>query len=606
MSKSNLSKVVLLMALVLAVLYPSSAAHATDFSKLNIAANSFVPEDETRYTVTFSTPQDLAMSVNKSIYLDLPVGYQLINNSSQDANPGISLSSLQYKKVGDKYYSILGGSTRVIQEVYKTRLQYTPITSDTIPAGTDIHLLVPGVINPPGQAEATLQLSIETLDGAGYTGNCNILFGAAPTETPQFLSVKATKSLSIEASWAPVENATRYQLYYSLNRDGHYIQACDFGYEPLPGQVWSLTNTACQFSANGNGGLQPGRTYYFQVRAGNEFGFGAYSPIAEVTTPQVQVSTANIAHNITGIDPATKLDLTFSQPIKVLDADKVQVFEKSTGTPIPVTISVYQNKLTLAATFNYATTYQLVFYDQALENAETPGVYNPLSIWNFSTKNRPSSSSSSSDNSTSTPTTPNPLPLPETSQPKHSFVDLDNHWAKNVIEDFSQLNYIQGVDNLHFAPDRPITRAEFVTLVTRIFPMNKRAPIPFSDVPTNAWYYDSLSQAYGAGLIQGRDTTHFAPNQYITREEMAVIVGKLLVHEQKISTANTSILEQFSDASKISSWSKSACALLVDQGILQGDNRQLSPTKNTTRAETVVVMNKLLKLINNQGGATTV
>lgn len=585
------------MSLLFVMLYPTTAANAEVFNQLNITANSFVPGDETRYMVKFSASQNLNMSVNKSIYLDLPVQYQLINNSSQDENPGISLASLQYKKPSDKYYSILAGNTQVVQEVYKTRLQYTPVTSDTIPSGTDIHLIIPGVINPTGQAKATLQLTIKSTDQIEYAGNSEVTFGAAPTEAPQSLTVNASTSLGVDAEWAPVANATRYQLYYSLTHDGYYIQACDFGREPMPGEVWSLTDTACQFSGIGNGGLQAGRTYFFKVRAGNDFGFGAFSPVVQITTPQVQVSAANISNNAVGLDPATALQLSFTEQIKILDADRIQIFEKATGIPIPVTTATYQNKVTLSTNLNYATNYQLVFYEQALEYSEIPGVYNPLLIWNFSTKNRPSSGSSNDSTDTSAPVSP--LPLPATAAPNHSFTDIERHWARTAIENFSQYNYIQGIDATHFAPDQQITRAEFVTLVTRIFPINTKAPISFSDVPTNAWYYTSVSQAYHAGLIQGRDATHFAPNEFITRQEIAVIVAKLLAQKQNTATVNSAVLEQFADANTISLWSKSACALLVDQGLLQGYNQHLSPGKNTTRAETVVILDKLLKLINN-------
>ncbi|MFC4769297.1 S-layer homology domain-containing protein [Effusibacillus consociatus] len=48
--------------------------------------------------------------------------------------------------------------------------------------------------------------------------------------------------------------------------------------------------------------------------------------------------------------------------------------------------------------------------------------------------------------------------------------------------------------------------------------LSNEAIVPFKDVSTQDWYYESVSRAYDAGLVKGIDPDHFAPNARITRE----------------------------------------------------------------------------------------
>lgn len=62
----------------------------------------------------------------------------------------------------------------------------------------------------------------------------------------------------------------------------------------------------------------------------------------------------------------------------------------------------------------------------------------------------------------------------------------------------------------------------------------------FKDVPKDTWGYDDLQYAVEEGVINGYPDGTFKPDQQLTRQEMAVICGRLLkiiseksLHERK-------------------------------------------------------------------------
>ena len=78
-----------------------------------------------------------------------------------------------------------------------------------------------------------------------------------------------------------------------------------------------------------------------------------------------------------------------------------------------------------------------------------------------------------------------------------------------------------------FAPDQPITRAQFVAICAR-FAKTSAQGRTFDDVPATHWAADYISTAASYGWVNGISDTEFAPDRAITRAEAAAMVNRVL------------------------------------------------------------------------------
>ncbi|MBU8908051.1 S-layer homology domain-containing protein [Desertibacillus haloalkaliphilus] len=113
-----------------------------------------------------------------------------------------------------------------------------------------------------------------------------------------------------------------------------------------------------------------------------------------------------------------------------------------------------------------------------------------------------------------------------------SFTDVsNNHWAKSSIERMVEEGYINGYPNGTFGPNDEITRAEFVSILTRMLNLDDK-PNPFSD--SEHWADQAIGSAVDAGIIfESEYGTSFNPNEAITREEMTKMSARALANENE-------------------------------------------------------------------------
>ncbi|MGO4108675.1 S-layer homology domain-containing protein [Paenibacillus sp. YAF4_2] len=181
-----------------------------------------------------------------------------------------------------------------------------------------------------------------------------------------------------------------------------------------------------------------------------------------------------------------------------------------------------------------------------------------------------------------------------------TFADVTNHWAKADINDLASRMVIQGVSADQFAPDRSVTRAEFTAILLRalgIHAVKDDAKVSFKDVRATAWYHDAVIQAVSYGLITGYADGSFHPNASISREEAIVMINRAsamtsLVQASASETAG--LISQFSDNTSIDSWAHAAVASGAKQGIVKGTKGKLLPQQPITRAESAVMMKRML------------
>lgn len=153
-----------------------------------------------------------------------------------------------------------------------------------------------------------------------------------------------------------------------------------------------------------------------------------------------------------------------------------------------------------------------------------------------------------------------------------------------------------GVSDTEFAPNELLTRAMFITILYRADgrPQTNNA-LKFDDVAEDAYYADAVCWASENGIITGASERKFAPDQTITREEMAVIISRY-ADCKGIHTASQGDLSAFADGGDVSGWARESVAWAVGSGMLSGkDNNLLDPRGDTTRAEAAVILNRFLE-----------
>ncbi|HZK43201.1 MAG TPA: S-layer homology domain-containing protein, partial [Syntrophomonadaceae bacterium] len=169
-------------------------------------------------------------------------------------------------------------------------------------------------------------------------------------------------------------------------------------------------------------------------------------------------------------------------------------------------------------------------------------------------------------------------------QPKIAGNDINGNWAEASIRKLLELGAITGYPDGTFRPNQNITRAEFTTILVNAFKLSPAKGKPFSDT-TEHWAEDYIATATAHGIVQGYSDTVFAPEQLITREQMAVMIVKICAVE-KIADS-----KQFSDTDQISSWAKEAIDIATGHQLISGyPDGSFKPLNNATRAEVATLI----------------
>lgn len=176
-----------------------------------------------------------------------------------------------------------------------------------------------------------------------------------------------------------------------------------------------------------------------------------------------------------------------------------------------------------------------------------------------------------------------------------TFSDITNYgWAKKQIEALASKGIIGGTSDTTFAPDVNITRADFMVLLVKALGLTAKVDTNFEDVKATDYYYEAVGIAKRLGITTGSGNNLFKPKEFITRQDMMVLVNKALKLQNKIANAGAdATLSRFIDADKIAGYAKQSMANLVKEGIVVGNNNSINPLGNATRAEIAVILYKL-------------
>ncbi len=187
----------------------------------------------------------------------------------------------------------------------------------------------------------------------------------------------------------------------------------------------------------------------------------------------------------------------------------------------------------------------------------------------------------------------------ETEETKNPFRDLsDKHWAAESILSLYSKGIVTGMSETLFNPNGQVTRAQFITMLTRAFNLkSSAAESPFNDVNETSWYFASVMAAFENGVTTGDNLGNFNPNSNITRQDMATLIYRVAVNSGMELTSTGADMSQFADDELISSYAKDAVYTMRSIGVINGKNNNLfDPLGMATRAEAAHIIARLLAL----------
>ena len=175
-----------------------------------------------------------------------------------------------------------------------------------------------------------------------------------------------------------------------------------------------------------------------------------------------------------------------------------------------------------------------------------------------------------------------------------TFSDMpSSHWAFKAVEELAGKKIINGYEDGTFAPDKKVTREEFVTMLINALNLQTTGGItPFKDVNMGQWYTPYVSTAYQQKMVSGISKTEFGLGNNITREDIAAILSRVRSEYPEKSRE----YEAFSDDEKIFGYAKEAVVTMYEQGVISGSDGFFNPKNSASRAETAMMIYKFINL----------
>ena len=189
--------------------------------------------------------------------------------------------------------------------------------------------------------------------------------------------------------------------------------------------------------------------------------------------------------------------------------------------------------------------------------------------------------------------------------PGYAFRDMPapSIWSHAGLDYCIYHGYIAGTSATTVTPDGECTRAMIVSILYRVqgepakvngYELAKLPRAPFDDVPRGRWYTDAIWWAKLTGVVSGMSPSTFAPDDPITRAQLAVILYNYTQQFAPGSLTETGSLTGFPDAGSVPSWARTAMAWAVGNGLISGVGENgvsyLRPEGCATRAQVATIL----------------
>lgn len=179
------------------------------------------------------------------------------------------------------------------------------------------------------------------------------------------------------------------------------------------------------------------------------------------------------------------------------------------------------------------------------------------------------------------------------------FTDVSSDaWYYNLVSQAYGKGLISGMSDIEFSPESSVTGAQLIMMLYRADDNT------VSEQPSGNWYDEAVDCAKEKSIISDNNGWTFDANADLTREQMMVLLYNYLQYKGNDLSALDD-LSSYTDRSEISAYAENAVKALVGKGIIEGDGETLRPLSSLTRAETAVILINAVDSVNpsaNQGG----
>lgn len=179
------------------------------------------------------------------------------------------------------------------------------------------------------------------------------------------------------------------------------------------------------------------------------------------------------------------------------------------------------------------------------------------------------------------------------------FGDTSGHWAENAIRFAAAREILRGVGEGRFDPEGQMTRAMFVTILSRLDGIleGSLGNTGFADVRPGSWYEAAVRWAKDNGIVGGVSPTEFDPDAPISREHMAIMLYRYIIYKG-FELRGVGSAGAFNDGDTLSEHGDVAAEFMRLWGIMDGKpGNVFDGSGRATRAEGAVVLMRLIEAL---------
>jgi len=189
--------------------------------------------------------------------------------------------------------------------------------------------------------------------------------------------------------------------------------------------------------------------------------------------------------------------------------------------------------------------------------------------------------------------------IDETVSPQCTFTDVETDaWYYDAVKFVIDNGLFIGTGPTTFEPETPMTRAMFVSILARVShaDLSTISSSTFNDIDINSWYGPSVIWAKANGIADGYSSELFVPDDEITREQMCSLLVRYAEYAGiKLTSAEAGIV--FDDAGSISNWAYEDVLTARQAQLIAGKGHNLfDPQGIATRAEAAMVFMRFVQI----------